>query len=103
MRPTKNRVLHEAAMLLGLIGMRDRLRCPKCRAVGTWKPHGGWWEDGAQRRWLCKWCGYYYNPAHPKITKCVPGETSWQPAPRGQILPPTPAEAVGEKVWPWLG
>lgn len=48
-----------------LVGMRDRLRCPHCGAVGTWKPHGGWY-DGLDlrcvRRWLCKWCGGYDGP-----------------------------------------
>jgi len=48
-----------------LVGMRDRLRCPGCGAVGTWKPHGGWLdrEDARKvRRWLCKWCGLYDGP-----------------------------------------
>src|ERR1700676_1134802 len=70
-------IKHQFFDSLMLIGMRDRLRCPECRAVGTWKPHGGWFESidnwrtgmrarvktlGAQyatnRRWLCKYCGY---------------------------------------------
>ena len=47
---------------LRFVGMRDRLRCPKCGSVGTWKPHGGIFdrEDVRKvRRWLCKWCGHY--------------------------------------------
>jgi len=40
--------------------MRDRLRCPYCARVGTWKPHPrGLANPGPCRRWLCKWCGYY--------------------------------------------
>ena len=31
---------HRLASALVLVGMRDRLRCPACGAVGTWKPHG---------------------------------------------------------------
>jgi hypothetical protein len=41
---------------------RDRLRCPTCRKVGTWKPRGPVGRaDGRiiKRRWLCKWCGAY--------------------------------------------
>lgn len=47
-----------------LLGFRDRLRCPQCGAVGTWKPYGGSIsrKHGDRRwckRWLCKWCGFY--------------------------------------------
>ena len=49
--------------------VRDRLRCPNCKAVGTWKPHGGYFDRldlrGA-KRWLCKWCGYYRGPEGDK-------------------------------------
>lgn len=54
-------VWHQLFDLSVLIRMRDRLRCPKCRAVGTWKPHGGWIDESKEsgRRWICKWCGLY--------------------------------------------
>lgn len=50
---------HQLFDFLRIIGIRDRLRCPYCKAVGTWKPHGGWLDfgDKERRRWLCKWCG----------------------------------------------
>lgn len=55
---------HQVADLSRIIGIRDRLRCPnpKCRAVGTWKPHGGWidvylGDVAGVRRWMCKFCG----------------------------------------------
>ena len=52
------------------VGLRNRLRCPCCKSVGTWKPHGGRFdlsngrfENGsAVKRWLCKWCGLYVGP-----------------------------------------
>ena len=50
--------------LLGLIRpIRNRCRCPKCKAVGTYKPHGYLTGNSREsgRRWLCKWCGYYYG------------------------------------------
>ena len=56
------RLHHQAFDLSEIVGLRDRLRCPECRAVGTWKPHGGWLDRGSResgRRWLCKWCGLY--------------------------------------------
>ena len=62
---TLRAVWHQLVDFSRLIGLRDRLRCPKCKAVGTWKPHGGWLdlEDSeGNRRWLCKWCGYYRHP-----------------------------------------
>lgn len=65
-KATMNAVTHQLADFLRLIGMRDRLRCPSCRAVGTWKPHGGWLDRDddrpRRRRWMCKWCGYYIGP-----------------------------------------
>lgn len=67
MRPVLNPVAHELAGALRFVGLRDRLRCPACEKIGTWKPHGGLWDrwhdhDRAVRRWLCKWCGYYKGP-----------------------------------------
>lgn len=58
-------VVHQFYDCLRWVGLRDRLRCPQCKAVGTWKPHGGLldFEDVRKiRRWLCKWCGYYLGP-----------------------------------------
>ncbi len=54
-------IKHQFYDFLQIIGMRDRLRCPECKAVGTWKPHGGWLDDSraSGRRWICKWCGLY--------------------------------------------
>ena len=53
---------HQIADLSRIFGIRDRLRCHVCDAVGTWKPHGGWidvWlgDNAGVRRWMCKWCG----------------------------------------------
>lgn len=75
----------EAICLIGfLTNLRDRWRCPRCHAVGTWKPHGGVVDEFLARwsgevvidrerepgeiairrvrRWLCKFCGLYYGP-----------------------------------------
>jgi hypothetical protein len=72
MRTLLRALVHDAFMaVLRATGMRDRLRCPRCRRVGTWKPHGGHFDAadvrstaaGAPvRRWLCKWCGHYRGP-----------------------------------------
>jgi hypothetical protein len=61
----KLRILHTLVDWFRWTGIRNRLRCPFCSAVGTWKPHGGRWDQSDTRkvrRWLCKWCGYYYGP-----------------------------------------
>ena len=61
-----------------LVGLRDRLRCPNCKKVGTWKPHGGWLdvEDRRKvRRWICKWCGNYFGPEGYRLA--VQGKSSW--------------------------
>ena len=101
-----------------LVGIRDRLRCPKCKAVGTWKPHGGWldnfvawkWNFAAMlpagvgvltaRRWVCKYCGYVRNKdgefqAYPNSVKKV-----WYQ--KDENSTPTPKERVGE-LNPWAG
>lgn len=109
--------IHEAWIALALVGMRDRLRCPQCKAVGTWKPHGGTWnrlchKDRAQRRWMCKYCGRYEGRdigiayVYPCPTRgCWTALYPWDPEspPEGG---PTPADVVWRelaKVWPWWG
>lgn len=78
--------IHELASALRFVGLRDRLRCPECGAVGTWKPHGAWLDRRDERklardpkfkgevrhhvrRWLCKWCGWYVGPEG--VQRCV--------------------------------
>jgi hypothetical protein len=63
-----NSFVHFFYDALRLVGLRDRLRCPKCGAVGTWKPHGGAFDRDDRRkvrRWMCKWCGHYLGPDSP--------------------------------------
>lgn len=114
---------HQFFDFLRLVGLRDRLRCPNCKAVGTWKPHGGWldklvdWRDdvanevtafgavyATDRRWLCKYCGY--NVYAGGVEHCAPnGKTRvWDVY--GPDSLPTPFSAVTQvlgKVWPWRG
>lgn len=115
-------VKHQYFDLLALVGLRDRLRCPKCTAVGTWKPHGGWVDKGwdawtgfkktlrpgvryaTERRWVCKYCGYVRwsggeNQAYPNSKKGV-----WDEKCDDSTLTPKQAvETVLDKVWPWRG
>lgn len=98
-----NPIVHEA---WGLI--RERLRCPDCRAVGTWKPHGRRSDrrtgDRPVRRWLCKTCGLYQGPEG--TLRCYP-----DPERKVWILPdpdhgpwPTPKEILNTAgLWPWAG
>jgi len=61
--PAYAAVMHFVLSLLPYF--RHRLRCPACEGVGTFKSHGSVFdhEDTRKvRRWLCKWCGYYYGP-----------------------------------------
>lgn len=48
---------HERAMDENV---RDFLRCPTCKAVGTYKPRYNA-EYEHPRYWVCKWCGYGRN------------------------------------------
>lgn len=52
--------------------LRDRLRCPSCSAVGTYKLHAP--GNGRPWRWLCKWCGYYKGPEGTGLL-CCPSPT----------------------------
>ena len=101
-----NAVKHQFFDTLRFVGLRDRLRCPSCKAVGTWKPHGGWFdrEDVRKvRRWLCKWCGFYEGPertnqayVHPGGPWSLDSMHGWTPqgALKQSPIPDT---------WPWLG
>lgn len=73
-------IWHQVADLLRLVGLRDRLRCPNCAKVGTFKPHGAWldgWDERGVRRWLCKWCGYYKGPEGQKWARCSTERGWW--------------------------
>ncbi len=94
---------HTLYMLLRFIGMRDRLRCPDCGKVGTWKPHGGLLDldmssgiRGGKRRhvkrWLCKWCGYYRGPEG--VDRCIIRDGTWQ-LPRWAVKQPKPSKETG--------
>lgn len=120
-RPILNPVLHELAGALRWVGLRDRLRCPECHKVGTWKPHGTLfdrWRDGDRevRRWLCKWCGFYVGPegrlyAFPSRVTGAWALPGWQD--RSKVIPTDlPVEPVPSKVLydaydrvvnPWAG
>ena len=100
MRP----LLHELASLSRFVGLRDRLRCPRCRSVGTWKPHGGWFDfedDRKVRRWLCKWCGLYRGPEGEKQA-VVAGRGFWELEEDATGETTTPQRLCGD-IWPWRG
>jgi hypothetical protein len=89
---------------LRLFGLRDRLRCPKCSAIGTWKPHGGVFDrkdTRKERRWLCKWCGYYVGPEG--VRRAEIGVKAWRLCRKGSArAPDTPRERC-KPAWPWRG
>jgi hypothetical protein len=98
MRWLLNPLVHGFYDALRLVGMRDRMRCPKCRAVGTWKPHGGLFDVHDKRRvrrWMCKWCGFYVGPE--AIDRVHIGEGVWELG-AGR----TPQSHCGT-VFPWRG
>lgn len=103
-----NPVVHELCAALRFIGMRDRLRCRECKAVGTYKPHGYWSAqrsgDRPVRRWLCKCCGVYYGPEGRLA--CYPDRSTnvWTGPKPDEERQTTPLEIFkAEKVWPWKG
>lgn len=108
-------IYHTLMSALVLIGMRDRLRCPECKAVGTWKQHGSIFdrEDIRKvRRWMCKWCGLYIGPEGKLKAFPDPARGAWAlPRPFDQNSPEipgrTPKQALAEselgKTWPWRG
>ena len=86
------------------IGVRQRLKCPRCGAIGTWKPYGGWlcWVDQRPiRRWLCKFCGYYMGL--DGIMQAETGEKVWELTPKGVDEAETPRKWLKGKANPWAG
>lgn len=98
---------HQIADLLRIVGLRDRLRCPKCRAVGTWKPHGGWLdarESRFRRRWMCKWCGYHFNSDGEAKVFPSAAQGCWMTVGSLPQYDPTPQEILEpHKINPWFG
>ena len=106
---------HQLFDLLRIVGLRDRLRCPECKAVGTWKPHSGWLdrEDVRKvRRWLCKYCGHYESELEG-VRQCVPSvdhskwifeeeasltALSYESRPPRNVI----KRELG-RIWPWRG
>ncbi len=101
---------HQFFDFLRLIGMRDRLRCPACKGVGCWKPHGGWLDredERKVRRWMCKWCGFYRGPEGAGVNQVTLGKTCWELLDRykyyyGQVEIKTP-EIMCDGAFPWRG
>lgn len=102
-----NSLTHQLWDFSRVFGLRDRLRCPQCRAVGTWKPHGGWLDTQDERkvrRWMCKWCGHYLGPEGVKTV--VMGPTAWampEDVPNGQTPMRIVMQATGRNVGPYIG
>lgn len=101
--------IHALWYALRWVGIRDRLRCPDCKAVGTWKPHGTRSArrngDRPARRWLCKYCGHYEGPEG--VLRCWPDPKLkvWV-LPTADVEPlPTPRDLLREhgNLWPWKG
>jgi hypothetical protein len=85
-----------------IVGLRDRLRCPWCHKVGTWKPHGGWLDTSdtaGKRRWLCKWCGFFWSKDKIGFAKINSERGVWDLKGDG----PTPEQRLGKEVDPWRG
>lgn len=90
--------------------LRKRLECPRCEAIGTWKPHGSRRAqregDRPARRWLCKWCGLYLGP-EGWLTCVVNNEAGYWDLPWNVPHGTTPREVVAASVIPktnpWRG
>lgn len=84
--------------------VRDRIRCPACRAVGTWKPHGlGLDENRHVRRWICKWCGFYVGEDGVKQKIGISRETWVWDLDSTETPFDAAASVFGRPVNPWKG
>lgn len=108
MNATLNPVLHELVSALSLV--RDRLRCPKCGSIGTWKPHGARFDrDDIRRvrRWLCKWCGHYVGPEGVRRAVVCAAKKVWSLPEDALDNIGTPQHALRHTrhahTWPWRG
>lgn len=81
----------------------DFLPCPRCAAVGTFKPREA--GNGRPRRWLCKYCGLYFGPDSEGTLECHPcSKTDAWSLPQDSPREPTPWELVTGShaaLWPW--
>ena len=99
-------------VILVLTGMRERMRCPACQAVGTYKLHPPCVGSRGQPRpfrWLCKWCGFYKGP-EGKGRLCYPSRSERVWAFFDDALldtsKETPQDVLRRElawVWPWRG
>lgn len=92
-------------VVLKITTLRDRLRCPRCSKVGTWKIHGGLMGDGNRdkvRRWLCKWCGHYIGPEGIQQAVIDPKRGHWTLEPTKRKKAWRPSERWTEAN-PWVG
>ena len=101
--------MFKAYLISMLPYFRNRLRCPRCSAVGTWKPHGTVFDRQDRRkvvRWLCKWCGLYRGPEGQDLqcelpNHCNPNEFGWQLRPKLQRLGAKTPENYCKPADPW--
>lgn len=110
MTSSLNPVVHE---LVGLVPfVRNRLRCPHCRKIGTYKPHGGKIDKlrgdrRPVRRWLCKWCGWYKGPEGVKQAYPSAETGAWSLEDWDHTHDFTPENVIyghyGRPVNPWAG
>ncbi len=86
--------------------LRDRLRCPDCGAIGTYKPHGTWFDRQDLRdapRWLCKWCGYYVGPEGATTALLDPDGRVWTLNDTGTTPEASFRRTPVGWAWPWKG
>ena len=100
-----NSIYHQLCDFSRLVGLRDRMRCPYCESVGTWKAHGGWidrilGDKRPVRRWLCKWCGMYKGPEGE--VQARPGKKAWSLEEEESLTPMEIASQM-KTCWPWIG
>ena len=88
------KIKHEFFIQIRHLGLRDRLRCPHCRKIGTRKPHR------PPRRWLCKWCGQYEDIGRRGIARPCAKKRVWmlKPKKKGRL----PSERI-KNLNPWVG
>lgn len=109
--PMRNKFFKLQYWLINRLGLRNHLHCPKCRAVGTYKPYLLIHVNGVlthRARWLCKYCGYFKLAATGEEKQCVIADKGfWEYADEAnpEVTHWTPSTAVKGmgSANPWTG
>lgn len=86
-------------------GRAHLYRCPHCKSVATFGRYPEIPENKIPERWLCKWCGWWWNKDIGVLMCCVNAVSGhWEARKQAARPMPTPMQryAMGLDTAPYL-